>query len=855
MGLSEQEARDAIDSLGIIPKFVPKPIKKLVSPMVDGAIANGQKGVTNIIKYHKRTEDAINQIDNPPNKKNAESQTSPIIIDLDGQGVDTDQIKKTYFDLDNNGFSERTAWVHTNDALLALDLNNDGKINNGSELFGNNTSLANGTLANNGYEALKQYDENNDGKIDESDSIWSKLVLWQDQNSDGVSTEDELIKINESGIKSINLNYTQSNFVDQHGNAHKQQSTVDWLNGNTTASADVWFATQLANTVYTKQEIDEHLLALPNIVGFGNLLDLHDAMQNNLALQELVQSFLDDPNALTKESFTDLIYEWANVRDLTTVKNSFLAEKANITSIDPRKLAVIETITGSKYSQNGSRNPGPNAAKILEAEFKHFLDYTFASFVLAKKYPDLLNSIEIYEYNDDSLEINLLGFKKELNTLLELNQSAEVNELFQLFNDYVSVSSSVSYSFKIYSLELYLEYKLYENPNIKLPFSSSSSENDDFIFGDNANNTLKGANGNDIILGLTGNDTLYGENGNDILIGGEGNDRLYGGAGNDILEGGAGNDTLDGGDGDDQYIFGYGDGQDTISAHDNRANKHDQVIFKDNVSIENVSFLRSGTALIVKLSDSTDQITINNFFNNNGIRHEYAVQEFVFSDGSVITAAQIAQLVLQSTDAADTLYGYLSADHLVGGLGNDTLYGYEGDDRLEGQEGQDTLYGGNGNDTLLGGMGNDTLYGENGNDILIAGEGNDRLYGGAGNDILEGGAGNDTLDGGAGNDTFIYNVLDASDQLYGNGQDTITSFVVHEDTIDLSLLFSDDLKSQDFNIHEFLKLESTSTSTKSTLYLNKNGTGNASDFVKFIDITSNVKGLNMNDLLEQSILI
>ncbi|MBO3659537.1 hypothetical protein J5N55_15825, partial [Acinetobacter haemolyticus] len=107
---------------------------------------------------------------------------------------------------------------------------------------------------------------------------------------------------------------------------------------------------------------------------------------------------------------------------------------------------------------------------------------------------------------------------------------------------------------------------------------------------------------------------------------------------------------------------------------------------------------------------------INNFFNNDGIRHDYAVQEFIFADGSLLTAEQVALSVQQSTNGDDTLYGYINADHLLGGDGNDTLYGYNGDDLLEGQEGNDTLYGGNGNDQLLGGAGNDILYGDDGHD-------------------------------------------------------------------------------------------------------------------------------------------
>jgi hypothetical protein len=60
-----------------------------------------------------------------------------------------------YFDHDNNSFAEQSGWVGKDDGLLVFDKNNNGKIDDGSELFGNNTILSNGNKAANGFEALK----------------------------------------------------------------------------------------------------------------------------------------------------------------------------------------------------------------------------------------------------------------------------------------------------------------------------------------------------------------------------------------------------------------------------------------------------------------------------------------------------------------------------------------------------------------------------------------------------------------------------------------------------------------------------------------------------------------------------
>ena len=58
---------------------------------------------------------------------------------------------------------------------MVWDRNNDGVINDGSELFGNNTDLDNGNKAAHGFAALADLDSNGDGVIDASDTAWTEL--------------------------------------------------------------------------------------------------------------------------------------------------------------------------------------------------------------------------------------------------------------------------------------------------------------------------------------------------------------------------------------------------------------------------------------------------------------------------------------------------------------------------------------------------------------------------------------------------------------------------------------------------------------------------------------------------------
>ena len=152
----------------------------------------------------------IKDDDKDPNDDEPETY-DPLVIDLNNDGIKgTNLDYKINFDLDNNGFKEATSWIDNNDAFIAIDKNNNGTIDNGSELFGNK-SISNNAYAytnpnaKNGFENLKELDSNNDGIIDEKDKEFTNLLLWQDKNSNGISETDELIKLSDK-VKSINLN-------------------------------------------------------------------------------------------------------------------------------------------------------------------------------------------------------------------------------------------------------------------------------------------------------------------------------------------------------------------------------------------------------------------------------------------------------------------------------------------------------------------------------------------------------------------------------------------------------------------------------------------------------------------------
>ncbi|MEJ8851705.1 SdrD B-like domain-containing protein [Variovorax rhizosphaerae] len=170
------------------------------------------------------------------------ANNTPLVLDLNGDGVHTvGSDHGVSFDFVGNGTHTQSGWVDRHDGLLALDLNGDGKINSGKELFGDAMALVKGGTAFNGYEALAQYDDNHDGKIDAKDGIFSSLRVWVDGNGNGNTDAGELLTLGQAGVAAMSLNAVEGS-EQQFGNTLGLTSSYTAADGSTHAMADVWFA-------------------------------------------------------------------------------------------------------------------------------------------------------------------------------------------------------------------------------------------------------------------------------------------------------------------------------------------------------------------------------------------------------------------------------------------------------------------------------------------------------------------------------------------------------------------------------------------------------------------------------------
>jgi hypothetical protein len=156
----------------------------------------------------------------------------PLIINYDGPSAD---FKDTtfIFDLDADGAGDEIAMLGSGSGYLAVDRNGDGKVNDGSELFGPSTG--------DGFAELRSLDSDGNDWIDSGDPAFENIRIWT-RDSSGAS---RLFALGQKDIGAI--------YVGNIGAQFSMKDAANALQAQNTRMGIYLKASGLAGTV---QEVD-----------------------------------------------------------------------------------------------------------------------------------------------------------------------------------------------------------------------------------------------------------------------------------------------------------------------------------------------------------------------------------------------------------------------------------------------------------------------------------------------------------------------------------------------------------------------------------------------------------------------
>lgn len=116
----------------------------------------------------------------------------PLVINFDGKAAELAG-GRFDFDLDSDGRQESMHALTGGSAFLALDRNNDGRINDGSELFG--------ARSGDGFADLAALDDDGNGWLDGADAAFASLRAW----SRDEGGKDAMSGLQEKGVGALYL--------------------------------------------------------------------------------------------------------------------------------------------------------------------------------------------------------------------------------------------------------------------------------------------------------------------------------------------------------------------------------------------------------------------------------------------------------------------------------------------------------------------------------------------------------------------------------------------------------------------------------------------------------------------------
>ena len=772
----------------------------------------------------------------------------PLTLDLDGDGIEaiaSNGHKGALFDHDKDGIRTATGWVGKDDGFLVYDRNGDGTVNDGSELFGDNTPLKNGERATNGYQALADLDDNGDGKVDTADSAFAKLRVWRDLNQDGISQEGELLTLNEAKVKALNLANQSSNRDLGNGNSLAEEGTYTDSDGNEKQMGDLNLAADHFHSRFSDSvPLTDEQQQAPNLRGSGRVRDLREAAAQSPDVAAALQAYA---NAQTKEEQLalrdQLLRAWAGTDKRFTTegvlkaasKNVVMASKGkNSVRLTPSQAAALGTIQGpsiwsllgiedpeqkkkaallekvgildaftgtdSSHLYYGTKLQAQHIIDTIEKTYANLADNLYDGLLFQTRLKPYLNAIRFGMSEDGKLQLDYSGVAALFDEVHAKNPGKAFTDLGELLakgnaDGKNTAMAPLAEQFVQFTAEArqngtFAQYAdVLGKKNLETLGHRIGGDGNDSLSGNESANYLSGENGDDTLNGYGGNDILNGGAGNDTLSGGYGDDLLHGDSGDDILYGNQGQDTLHGDEGNDRLYGGEGsdilDGGAGNDLLDGGGKERDTYLFRAGHGKDTVS----DYAIEDKDAD-TLRFSGAKAADSRYRREGYDLIVNAYGENDAVTLSNYfygdnnQRYNFQFEDAVVQRKDFIAEKTLEvsGTEKNDSLQGWVTKDVIHGGAGNDRISADAGDDLLHGDSGDDILYGNQGQDTLHGDEGNDRLYGGEGSDILDGGAGNDLLDGGGKErDTYLFRA--------GHGKDTVSDYAIEDKDAD-TLRFS-----------------------------------------------------------------
>jgi hypothetical protein len=179
-----------------------------------------------------------------------DAAVTPIAIDLNGDGIHTVARGDAQgsFDLFGNGNAIQSGWLSGDDGFLAIDTNANGRIDSIAELFG-------GSSKGDGFAKLASFDSNGDGVVNGDDEQFASLKIWQDLNGNHQTDAGELFTLDEAGVSSLTVAYTDLPFLDESGNLHLERSNATLADGSVVDMTDVYFSVAAADAAAAGVEL------------------------------------------------------------------------------------------------------------------------------------------------------------------------------------------------------------------------------------------------------------------------------------------------------------------------------------------------------------------------------------------------------------------------------------------------------------------------------------------------------------------------------------------------------------------------------------------------------------------------